>query len=295
MLGFRQDFGPSFGFQNAHSNAHVPILNDMQQKLSSGEVETARAVEPTADSATISAQAQTKAELDALMERLSNATLAADVKSALLAVKDFVNNNSHAEMIGSAIGGLAEMADSVLAAMEADPASAPSGFSFAFSGSFATQTISSEDFYSNKTSLNFSFSFSNGDTRLRASMSYGEALTIDGNGLKYQSYEKVKLNMVTMNANLDENPALQAFIDLTTQLSGIDLSGMFESQESQPEQAKLSYRSVSVMERYEMQYAQVDSALQNTKSMIDWLEEWQAKQDEQKAEPVVNQPVAMAS
>lgn len=223
MQPFRQDLLPSQAGDRHHSHllSQIGSLSAERAESSAG-VLTADAVAPVEDSTELSPLAQSVADLQSLIERLNSATTALDVEESLLAVKDFVTDNTNAEMIGGSLGDLAQMADDVLGAIQNDPEVLGDSFALSFSAKFSQKIVSNDNFYSEKTSFSFSFSFQSENTAMKGSMSFDESLKLSDKGMHYQSNENVSVKMVTMNADLESNPVVDAFAKIAERLTGID-------------------------------------------------------------------------
>lgn len=274
MLGFSPGAFASFGHERPQDSGtqQLAFLDKMKTPEGAVNTDTARAVEASSDSTEVSPFAQAQSDLEALIERLTSATTSHDVAEALGAVKTFVNDNTNASMLGNAIDGLADMADSVLSAIEEDPSSFNGGFSFAFSANFSNQTIDADNFYSNKTSFSFSFSFSSEQTVMSGSMSFSENLKMNEQGLSYQATEAISMSVTTSNVNLESNPVLDAFADITNRLTGIDMAGLFEDDAEPAAAIGSNYRSVSVYERLQLQFSSISAISQANEELVEYLD-----------------------
>lgn len=229
------------------------------------------------DVATINPMAESVADLQTLIEKLTTATTSHDVQDALLAVKDFVSDKTNAGLIGGAIGELVNMADAVLSQLENDPEALGGGFSFAFNANFSQQTIDTQNFYKNVTSFSFSFSFKTDDTQMNGSMSFKESLMANDKGVKYTAQENVAVSVVTFNANLEQNKALQAFNNITEKLTGVDLSAFFEdTQHAAPGKEHPNrigiYPVIATWELLSVQRARLEYTEQATQTLMERLQ-----------------------
>ncbi len=262
---------PLSSMQQGTPNGLLAQIRSPIQAAPAAPLQIANAVTSKSDTANINPMAQSMAELQALIERLNAATAPDAMSEALRAIKDYVKDGTNADFLGGAMEQLSKMADTVLAAIAKDPASVAGGFAFAMQGSFAQATTSSDDYYSNKTSFNFSFSYADARTSMAGNFSFDESLEMTGNGFKYQSSERATISLTTTNVNLDTNPVLQAFLGITNSMT----SDLFDLNQTGLEEAMLqagSYRQASVIELMQAQFASLDKARDNTESLIDMLE-----------------------
>lgn len=211
---------------------------------------------------------QSMAELQALIERLNESTLAADVKAALQAIADFANQSTSASFLGDTVNKLADLADEMLGQI---PQNA-SGASFSFSAAISQQSLNSGDYQQSLTSISFSFSYQDGSTNFQASGSFAQSLEVSDTSLKYQSYEQVSMSITTSNVNLASNPALKAFADLTNQFTD-EVQSLFGAlQDETPALANGGYRSVSVLELLRLQFESLNDASNDNQSLLEALE-----------------------
>ncbi|MCI5048995.1 MAG: hypothetical protein MRY32_01495 [Rickettsiales bacterium] len=229
MQAFRQDMLPMQSQSDrAAQMTFQPASFSNGQNKPVGDTITQNAVQAADDSTELSPLAEKQAELQAIIDRLSSATTALDVEEALRAVQDFAEDNTNENMIGTAIGQLAEMADAAMEAIQSDPGAIGGAFSFEFNANFSQRTIQTEDAYVQKTSFSFSFSFETPNTVMEGNMSFRESYKENEDGFSYKSNEKINVRMVTLNANMETNPAVEAFNKLTEAITGVDASSLFE-------------------------------------------------------------------
>lgn len=280
MQTFRPDVLPNAAANPLPTVLSANALKSLAQETAPVATVTEQAVEASGDSATLNPLAASIADLKALISRLNEATTAQDMGEALEAVKDFVNDQTNAPLIGGAIGQLSQMADAVMEAIEKDPSALGDNFRFSFNANFQQQTYSSDDYYKNVTSFSFSFSFQSDNTLMTGSMSSEELTEITDEGFSYYSNEAISINMVTMNANLDTNPVLEMMNNLIKDLTGIDVTAMLAAQPPEaalPEQPSSGfgvskpYVSISIYELLKAQLQQIESTQQTNEKLLTLL------------------------
>lgn len=235
------------------------------------------AVAASSDVASLSPSAQSVADLRAVIEQLNAAQAPAEVVDALTAVKQLVNDSTNAGLIGGALEELEHLADTVLGALKENPEALGRGFSFQFQADFSQQIVDSEQFYSNVTSFSFSFRFQTESSLLEGQMQFDESLQMNDQGLRYESAEQIRVGLVTYDVNLASNPALDAFVNLTRHLTGLDLGEAFKGAEATATPAVPvfggGYVALDFMERLKLQLEQLTDLYQQQERLIGLLEQ----------------------
>lgn len=266
--------GSSFRFSSPLSsmpsqgqNGWLAQVRSPVQPQPAAPTELAEAVSGAAKTDRIDPMAQSIAQLQALIERLNGATTAGDMADALRAIKDFVKDGTNASFIGAGLEQLSGMADTVLAAIEKNPSSVQ-GFSFTFNGSFAQRVTSSDAYYSQITSVAFSFSYADARTQMSGNFTFDEKLEVTGNSYSYTSLETATVSITTSAAGLESNPVWQAFAGIVGSLQLPGLEGLL------PEDELLlgGYRQASALELMQAQFSSLNQARESTGSLIETLE-----------------------
>jgi len=282
MQPFRQDLLSSLGASRPSGDARLSALvsRDATEALrpveSAAELLMPSAIAPTEDSAELSTLGGSLADLQALIEQLNSAASSGEVGDTLRAVKDLVSNTTGASYVGSALADLADLADTVLNALESDPTALDGGFALSFNASFSQEATIAQDYEQQYTSFSFSFSLETADTTLTASGSYEESYVRDGNTLQYESYEDVSLSLVTLNANLATNPVLDAFNRLAEKLTGFDPASLLAPVEEPVTQEPVvdvaaPYQLISPMEKLQTYLSQLLRTSDSTQSLLEEL------------------------
>lgn len=249
--------------------------NMAEKTAAPADILTARAVTQVEDSDELTPAGQAMVDLKALIKNLSEAETPDEIKEAMEALQAFVAENTNAELIGGAVGELADMLAQVMEVIEKDPSALGSNFSFDFNADFSQQTFQSGDYQQNITSFSFSFNLQTDNTMMTGGMTFDEEYSFDGTTLTYESTEQVTVAMITFNADLETNPILDSFLKLTEKLTGVDMSGMFEKPEVEEEPyADGAYRKTSYYELLQIQYMQTAASVEMTEKLIDKLKEF---------------------
>ena len=237
--------------------------------------QTQQAVTAAEDTESLRPTAQAMADIKALIDQLNQAVTPEETIDALRAVQTLVSNNTGANMIGGALGELSEMADSVLETIQNDPSALGNGFAFRFNADFRQHTVDTAGFYQNVTSFSFSFSFQSEAAMMQGQMSFDERFSATNKELRYESSEQVSVQMVTYNLDMNTNPVLDSFVDLTRKLTGIDLGGMFEEKPSKalPTLSGGAYVAIDFFERLKIRLKELADVSDSQQTLIEMLQQ----------------------
>lgn len=277
MMDFRGDSGFS-PLSNRCGYTNQPQAPTCEKPRDIVEPQSEQAVQATSDTVEIDPMAQSVANLQSIISRLKqNGLSGEEIVNALKDLKSFVNDNTNASMVGTTLGKLADMADAFLEMATDNPSMLAGNFEFGFEASFSQEQIKTDNFYSNVTAFSFSMSFRNDETLFSASAAYSEKFTTKPGEVKYESKEQVTLKMVTLNTDLETNPALKAFVDITGSLTGTEAAALLglkkeEAAEPAPRPVVRDHGNQHFFERMRALSGLAEKQLSLIEAMRQWIE-----------------------
>lgn len=247
--GLAASFQQRFGSLSTEGSTLGSIASRLSQPDANTQTQTQQAVQAPEDSVAVNDRAERAADLQSILAELTeNPTDVEAVSSALRSLQDFAATETSSQFGGSVVGQLAEIADTVLGAIEADPAALEQSFAFSFSVNFTESLSETENFYSESQSLEVSFSINTATTAFSGDFSFNESTEASAEGISYQSQESVSLRLVSFDNDPASNPLINQFAELTQELTGFDISEALGLEEDTSGTALLAGQQVDIRE-----------------------------------------------